>query len=206
MSILQQLVFTPKCLVCSKLGLDVCSSCFQQIKPFRSQDLFELNACFCAGEYTGWLREAVIDYKNGKRSHARALSTFLRIALTELQLIGPMTIVPIPSSDQKKRERGFDTMTTLCKRLVEDDPILKLDATSLYLRRKVADQVGLSGVSRKENLEGAFGIRQSVNGTFVLVDDVITTGSTLNSAAKSLRLAGAQRIYALALCGTPKTR
>lgn len=117
-----------------------------------------------------------------------------------------MTIVPIPSSDQKKRERGFDTMTTLCKRLVEDNPILKLDATNLYLRRKVADQVGLSGVSRRENLEGAFGIRQSVNGTFVLVDDVITTGSTLNSAAKSLRLAGAQRIYALALCGTPKTR
>jgi ComF family protein len=205
-SILQQLVFTPKCFVCSKLGFDICSSCIQQIKPFRSRDLVELNACFCAGEYTGWLREAVIGYKNGNASHARFLSTILRIVLTELQPYGPVTLVPIPSSDQKKQERGFDTMTNLCKRIVADSPTYKLDATNLYLRRKVADQVGLSGALRQENLEGAFGARQNVNGTFVLVDDVITTGSTLNSAAKSLRLAGAQGIYALALCGTPKTR
>jgi predicted amidophosphoribosyltransferase len=45
-----------------------------------------------------------------------------------------------------------------------------------------------------------------LNGMVVIVDDVITTGATLNSAAKALKLAGAQRVFALALCGTPKTR
>jgi predicted amidophosphoribosyltransferase len=61
-------------------------------------------------------------------------------------------------------------------------------------------------VQRHVNLEGAFGVRKALHGTVVIVDDVVTTGATLNSAAKALKFAGAQRIFALALCGDPKTR
>jgi predicted amidophosphoribosyltransferase len=66
------------------------------------------------------------------------------------------------------------------------------------------DQVGLNAAQRQTNLAGAFGARKIISGTVLLVDDVVTTGATLNSAARALRFAGAQRILAVALCGTPK--
>ena len=81
-----------------------------------------------------------------------------------------------------------------------------IDTSNLYLRRAVADQVGLTALQRQENLDAAFGTRRIINGTVVIVDDVITTGATMNSAARALKFAGAQRVFALALCGTPKTR
>jgi predicted amidophosphoribosyltransferase len=104
------------------------------------------------------------------------------------------------------RERGFDSMANLCCRLAKDKGSIYLDDSNLFLRRQVVDQVGLSAVQRHANLEGAFGVRRAIHGTVVIVDDVVTTGATLNSAAKALKFAGAQRIFALALCGTPKTR
>jgi ComF family protein len=117
-----------------------------------------------------------------------------------------LTLIPIPSSQQKVRDRGFDSVANLCGQIAQDKTSVKFDDSNLYLRRQVLDQVGLSAAQRHDNLEGAFGTRRAMYGTVVIVDDVITTGATLNSAAKALRFAGAQRIFALALCGTPKTR
>jgi ComF family protein len=205
-SILKQLVFTPKCFICGRLGINLCPTCIQQFKPFPARDLTEIQSCFAAGEYAGWLREAIICYKNGNASYSGALSTLLDMTLEAFFPDGGITLVPIPSSVQKIQERGFDSMTRICREVGKENAKFPLDNSILYLRRKVADQVGLSKPLRRINLEGAFGVRQSISGTFVLVDDVVTTGATLNSAAKSLRLAGAQRIFAVALCGIPKTR
>lgn len=180
--------------------------CIRKVKPFQAKDLTELQATFCSGEYSGWLREGIIGYKNGKASYSTPLAIVLEKTLTMFLSNSAVTLVPIPSSDLKIRERGFDSMTQICKHLVNANSGLKLDSTNLFLRRNVADQVGLSAALRRQNLEGAFGARRNVSGTHILVDDVITTGATLNSAATTLKLAGAQHVFALALCGTPKTR
>lgn len=117
-----------------------------------------------------------------------------------------LTLIPIPSSKQKVSDRGFDTVASLCHGLLTHKGSINLDDSNLFLRRQVIDQVGLSAARRHANLDGAFGARRTVNGNVVIVDDVIATGATLNSAAKALKFAGAQRIFALSLCGTPKTR
>jgi len=117
-----------------------------------------------------------------------------------------LTLIPVPSSQQKIRERGFDSIANLCTNMIRERESLTLDTSNLFLRRSVVDQVGLTALQRQENLDGAFGTRRVISGTVVIVDDVITTGATMNSAARALKFAGAQRVFALALCGTPKIR
>lgn len=206
MSILKQLVFTPKCLICSRLGVEICLSCIKGVTPFRAKDLSEITACFCAGEYSGWLRDALICYKNGDARYVELLSQVLYNTLDKFLGVNNLTLIPIPSSHQKIKERGFDSVTNICSNMIQRDKSLAMDETNLFLRRIVLDQVGLTAAQRHSNLEGAFGIRRTVNGTVVLVDDVVTTGATLNSAARTLKFAGAQRVFALTLCGSPKTR
>jgi predicted amidophosphoribosyltransferase len=117
-----------------------------------------------------------------------------------------LTLIPVPSSQQKISERGFDSIANLCTNIIRERESLTLDTSNLFLRRTVVDQVGLTALQRQENLDRAFGTRRVISGTAVIVDDVITTGATMNSAARALKFAGAQRVFALALCGTPKTR
>lgn len=206
MSILKQLVFTPRCLICAKLGVDFCISCIEKIRPFRARDLSEIEVCFCAGDYSGWLRDSVICYKNGDARYTNLLAQLLSRTLDKLDVTENLTLIPVPSSQQKISERGFDSMANLCTNLIRERESLSLDTSNLFLRRTVVDQVGLTALQRQENLDGAFGTRRVISGTVVIVDDVITTGATMNSAARALKYAGAQRVFALALCGTPKTR
>jgi len=205
-SILKQLVFTPKCLICSRLGVEICLSCIKGVTPFRAKDLSEITACFCAGEYSGWLRDALICYKNGDARYVELLSQVLYNTLDKFLGVNNLTLIPIPSSHQKIKERGFDSVTNICRNMVQRDKSLAMDETNLFLRRIVLDQVGLTAAQRHSNLEGAFGIRRTVHGTVVVVADVVTTGATLNSAARTLKFAGAQRVFALTLCGSPKSR
>jgi ComF family protein len=206
MSILKQLVFTPRCLICGRLGVEFCVPCIEKVKPFRAKDLVEIDFCVCAGHYSDWLRDSIICYKNGDARYTELLAQLLRNTLESLIKSKNLTLIPIPSSPQKIKERGFDAMASLCANVARGSDLVTMDASNLFLRRAVVDQVGLTALKRQENLSGAFGVRKVLNGTVVIVDDVITTGATLNSAAKALRHAGAQRVFALALCGTPKTR
>ena len=206
MSILKQLVFTPRCLICTRLGDDFCLSCLEKIRPFRARKLSEIEICFCAGDYSGWLRDSVICYKNGDARYTKLLAQVLGRTLDRLEVTQNLTLIPVPSSQQKIRERGFDSIANLCTNMIRERESLTLDTSNLFLRRSVVDQVGLTALQRQENLEGAFGTRRVISGTVVIVDDVITTGATMNSAARALKFAGAQRVFALALCGTPKTR
>lgn len=204
MFVLKQLVFTPKCAICKKLGVEFCLGCIKNIEPLRGNDLLEVAPIFYAGEYSGWLRDSVISYKNGDRSQVKVLSTILKLTIDTFITPQPLTLIPIPSSPQKIRARGFDSINNLCLDVAQERKWLELDATNLHLRRPVLDQVGLSAVQRQTNLAGAFGARKVVNGAVLLIDDVVTTGATLNSAARALRFAGAQLILAVALCGNPK--
>jgi len=206
MSILKQLVFTPRCLICAQLGIDFCLSCIEKIRPFRARNLSEIEVCYCAGEYSGWLRDSVICYKNGDYRYTKLLAQLLSRTFDRLNVVQNLTLIPVPSSQQKISERGFDSMANLCANMRRGRDSFNLDTSNLFLRRTVDDQVGLTALQRQENLDGAFGTRRVINGTVVIVDDVITTGATMNSAALALKYAGAQRVFALALCGTPKTR
>jgi ComF family protein len=109
-------------------------------------------------------------------------------------------IMPVPLDPERKRERGYNQAGAIAAPLART---MKIPYQKKGLRRirTTRPQVGLSREERERNMIGAFKAEQSnLNGNTVLViDDVITTGATINACAKALIDAGAKCVFGLAL-------
>jgi ComF family protein len=100
--------------------------------------------------------------------------------------------VPVPLHHSRERIRGFNQAELIAANLGR--PI----ATRLLRRRKnTPSQTGLTRNERKRNLAGAFEVTGKVSGTVIVVDDVYTTGSTMNEIARTLKHRGADRVEVL---------
>ena len=109
----------------------------------------------------------------------------------------PLCLVPIPLHARRERERGFNH-AELIARAATRTLSVKLEAAVLTRHRSTKQQATLGRDARRRNVEGAFEIRGPVDSgsTYVLIDDVLTTGATLEAAARTLRAAGATRVWA----------
>ncbi len=119
----------------------------------------------------------------------------------------PDLVLPIPLSEQRLRERGYNQAWELARRLARWRR-LDADARLLLRIRDTAHQLGLSEAERAANLKGAFLVeprrRQQLQGRRVaLVDDVMTSGATLEEAARCLLAAGATQVHAWVVARTP---
>lgn len=121
---------------------------------------------------------------------------------------GPVLVVPVPTSRRARRQRGDAPLLELARACVAGfGPAEVVCADALRMRRRVADQAGLSARGRQVNLEHAMEVRpawlQTVPGACcVLVDDVLTTGATLVEARRALVRAGAADVGAATICAT----
>jgi len=110
-------------------------------------------------------------------------------------------IVPVPLHRQRMRWRGFNQSALLAQSLGRRAR-RDVDVWSLARGQATRPQVGLGELQRRRNVAGAFVVRRpaAVDGrTVLLVDDVMTTGSTLNECARILLRAGVRRVDALVL-------
>lgn len=109
-------------------------------------------------------------------------------------------IVPVPLGKVRLNERGFNQVEEVAKHAVRELEI-KIETGLLIRTRETASQVSLPRREREENMRGAFGTAHSADPayTYIVIDDVITTGATLQSAVDALREAGAEHIISLAL-------
>lgn len=142
--------------------------------------------------FSDTLREIIHNLKYSDRvSLARPLGKLLKDCLDREQFTGNL-IVPVPLHRRRERMRGFNQAELIAAHL--DRPV----ATRLLRRRKdTPSQTGLSRSQRKRNLAGAFEVRGHVPETVIIVDDVYTTGSTMNEIARTLKRAGAKRVEVL---------
>ena len=158
-----------------------------------------MDAARSAGLYEGSLREIVHAFKyQGRRGLATPLSEMMRTAgatmLTDADLL-----VPVPLHVWRRIRRGFNQADDLARRL--DVPVLH----ALMRARPTVPQTGLTAAARRRNVRHAFtmslvkrGARQRLEGRIVvLVDDVRTTGATLDACASVLKGAGAAEVRAL---------
>ncbi len=150
------------------------------------------------GEYEGSLREIIHALKYfGRRSLARPLAERMRRVGGEL-LEDADCVVPVPLHWRREYQRGFNQAREIARHL--GPPV----ADALVRRRATRAQVELAADRRRANVAGAFAIHRAffrepaIRGrTVLLVDDVTTTGATLESCAGVLKASGASEVYAL---------
>ena len=156
--------------------------------------------------YDGALMTAIHELKYAQRSHladplGSLLDSFAQTWIAELK--GSL-IMPVPLHPKRLRARGFN-QSLLLARCVASKTDSDLDFLSLRRTKFTKPQTGLSSEERKRNVRKAFEVvkRELVKGrTILLVDDVATTGSTLNECAKALKRAGADSVLCLVLART----
>jgi ComF family protein len=130
------------------------------------------------------------------------------LMIERLPPVGPVDVImPVPLHPRRLREREFNQSLLLADRLSQRTKI-PLSFTNLVRVRPSPPQTSLSRKDRRRNLRGAFAVRDraAVKGKRVLlIDDVFTTGATVNESAKALRKAGSGDVYALTLARTMDT-
>lgn len=148
----------------------------------------------------GVVRHIIHEFKYGRQIHLRYLvAKWLRAALNDERLRGREfdLIVPVPLHATRQRERGFNQASLIAELLSADIAI----PVQPYLERVryTTTQTALDRSERIENLHNAFRLRKNANVRglrVLLVDDVLTTGSTLSECARVLKHAGALSVYA----------
>jgi ComF family protein len=116
----------------------------------------------------------------------------------------PDCLVPVPLHPQRLRERGYNQALELA-RVVSTRLAVPLDATLCVRQRATAPQTALDGKERRRNLHGAFTVREgNLPRHVAIIDDVVTTGTTVGELARTLRRAGVDtvEVWACARAGT----
>jgi len=152
------------------------------------------------GYFEGPLREAVHQFKYRPcRSLGKPLGDWMAINVRMLNNID--LVMPVPLHTKRLKERGFNQALLLAHRMSETHHI-PYSCDNLYRARPTRPQVELTGVERIRNVAGAFALRKPeevVDRSIVLIDDVFTTGATMNECASVLKEAGAAQVTAFTL-------
>jgi ComF family protein len=134
----------------------------------------------------------------GRISLAKPLGPPLRDCLVS-QGFQAKLVVPVPLHRSRIRDRGFNQAELLARQLA-----LPVNLRLLKRRKNTPSQTGLSRSQRTLNLSAAFEVRGQPPETVLVVDDVLTTGSTLHEIAKTLKRAGARRVEVLTVARVPR--
>ncbi|WP_245392785.1 ComF family protein [Salinicola halimionae] len=136
---------------------------------------------------------------------ARAGEVLIQLMLASLAQGAGLgdALIGVPGHQERTREQGFDHTAWLTRRLAAN---WKLPVISAERLRETPSQRGLDRISRRRNVRRAFLLAEPLPATVMIVDDVMTTGATLESLAIACRKAGAEHVTAVAFARTPSTR
>ena len=148
------------------------------------------------------VRDLLVRAKYARDPHPLTALSVLFAELLPVEDIVADVIVPVPLSRSRRRRRGYDQVAPLA-RAVATRMALPIEGRGLRRRRGGDAQVGLTRAARRRNLRGRFVCVRDLSGRrALLVDDVVTTGATLEAAAAALRDAGADMVVAACLFRT----
>ncbi len=197
------LIFPPMCGRCGRVDFRWCEACMDDlrampvtVKERSSQSMAGLCA---SGVYDGILKQAIRAFKyNGAVELAEPLGGRLATVLERRKWAFDI-IIPVPLSAERLAERGYNQANLLSHQAAKQ---MNIPCRSDALRRirDTKQQTGLDAWQRAENVKDAFAAAADLaNQSILLIDDVVTTASTLEACADELRRAGARAVYAIAV-------
>lgn len=204
---LLDLLYPPKCLLCNRVlaadQLDLCPQCRvdQPLCPISKNKLPFVDSWLALWYYEENAKESLRRYKfAGKRCYAPGYGRLLAMKIQqEIQDYDLLTWIPV--SARRRRKRGYDQVELLAKAIGSE-----LDCRIVPCLRKIRDNPPQSGISgqaqRRANVLGVYKAvnrEQFAGKRILLLDDIVTTGSTAGECAKVLLTAGASEVHLAAV-------
>ena len=188
----------PGCAACDAPTREVfCAACG---KPAACDpSLLDGVPLVVAGNYVPPLSTAIVRFKYGGRADlARLLAAQVAPALSRLALTPAAVLVPVPLHPRRLATRGYNQAALLAQELARQCSF-DCDVRLLKRSRETERQVGKTRAHRLTNARGAFELRRAGPPSIVLVDDVVTTGSTVRACAQALAEGGVRLAAVVAL-------
>ncbi len=225
-NILLELIFPRRCPVCDRvqpLGDRICPTCAEQLRGINSpycckcgKPIEDTRAEYCTDctEYSHEYKQgrALYEYRTirrslyrfkykGRQEYAEVYGELLAVHMEEIvRRWKPDALIPVPLHRTKKRSRGYNQAELLAVTMGKH---LNIPVDTKIIRRikKTIPQKRLNRQMRQNNLKKAFKIdRNDVKlSTIIIIDDIYTTGSTVDAVAAVLREAGIENIYFITL-------
>ncbi len=215
---LLDLLFPPRCVVCRRRGTWLCAECAAQFEPIApplcprcGRPLATPPCHYCAklpiridgtravAFFDGALRQAIHAFKY---SHRTELADHFGTMLYHYLLTFPLpvdTIIAVPLHADRERARGYNQSALLAE-AVGARSQLPVWNDALMRTRATRSQTELDAAGRRANVRDAFRATPRVRGAYILlIDDVCTTGATMDACGAALYAQGAQAVWGLAV-------
>ena len=212
------LLFPLRCLGCGKEGDLLCPLCRQSLPkievpfcqrcgtpvkegilcPTCSTYPLTIDGIRSLFAFEGTVRQAIHQFKY---RHIKTMASPLGQLLTRFLQTHPMpgeTLIPVPLHPKRLRQRGYNQASLLTSEISKNTGLPVIERTLLRLRDTVSQTKTASAAERRANVRDAFACRKELHGeNILLIDDVCTTGATLDACATALKTAGAGSVWGL---------
>ena len=200
------LIYPPVCGICGKLNQNyLCKKC-QKVLENQSKFVIDENQDFNQNfnkhlyifKYEGIIRSMILNYKFNEKSYLYI--TFVNFLLKNEKFFKILksydTIIPVPISSERKNERGYNQSELLAKELAKK---LNIECVKncLIKNKNIIEQSKLNKEERQKNIQGVYILKNKeklINKKLLLIDDIFTTGSTVNECCKILKQANPRKI------------
>ncbi len=212
-------IYPPICGICGKINKNfLCIKCQKQLeKQSKFQVEQKISYYFQEHlyifEYQGMIRKMLIDYKFQEKSYL--YKTIVKFLLKNKKFFQNLesynTIVPVPISRKRYKERGYNQSELIAKELamelskmrkVDSNFEIKYNNNCLFKTKNIIEQSKLNQEERQENIKGVYELcneKELFEKSILLIDDIYTTGSTVNECSKILSRANPKKIGVLTI-------
>ncbi len=200
-SFLLNLIYPPTCGICGKLNSNfLCSKCQKQLE-IQAKFQIEKNQNIAyyfqehlyIFEYQGMIRKVILNYKFKDKSYLyKTMVNFLLKNEKFFEILKSYdTMIPVPISRKRRKERGYNQSELIAKEIAKR---IEIDYNNqcLFKTKNIIEQSKLNKEQRQRNIQGVYELHNKKllqNKKILLLDDIYTTGSTVNECARMLEQA-----------------
>ena len=201
---ISNLLYPPICGICEKINKDaLCPKCNLELKKQAEVNILQKEEIEENIKKEKYFEELILDYKFNEKSYL--YKTFVNFLLKNEKIFENIKkydkIIPVPISKKRNKERGYNQSMLIAEEIANKTN-LELVNNCLIKTKNIIEQSKLNKEDRQQNIQGVYSLQNErliTNKKILLVDDIYTTGSTVNECCRILQQANPKTIGVLVL-------